>query len=62
MSAPLDIDTLELLADIQVDLRDQIARRQLKMELLDADTPIDDLVEAVDEFKRMCAALSWRAP
>ena len=62
MTAPLDLDTLELLADIQDDLRNQIARRQLRMETIDADTPIDDLIEARRGFKRMCAYLTWRSP
>jgi phage tail sheath gpL-like len=44
MSAPLDIETLEILADIKADLRSRIARRRLRMELLDADTEVDDLI------------------
>ena len=56
----IDLDTLELLADIKDDLRYRIAYRQLRMELVDANTSIDDLVKEVDEFKRMCAALTWR--
>jgi len=62
MTAPLDLDTLELLADIQEDLRNQIARRRLRTETIDADTPIDDLVGAGEEFKRMVAVLTWRSP
>ena len=56
----IDLDTLEILANIQADLRSGIARRQLRMELIDANVPIDDLIEAVEEFKRMCAVVSWR--
>ena len=82
MTAPLDIDaidlvaqlnaardqldrntdTLSLLADIQDDLRYRIRYRQLRMEAIDADTPIDDLVEEIAEFKRICAYLAWRSP
>ena len=55
-----DTDTLEILADIYDDLRRGIARRRLRMETIDADMPIDDLIEAVEEFKRMCVVLTWR--
>ena len=57
----IDLDTLVLLADIKDDLRYRIAYRQLRMEVIDANMPIDDLVEEVAEFKRMCAYLTWRA-
>jgi hypothetical protein len=53
-------DTLEILADIKDDLRSGIARQRLRMELIDANVPIDDLIDAVEEFKRMCAVVSWR--
>jgi hypothetical protein len=82
MTAPLDIDaidlvaqlnaardqldrntdTLSLLADIRDDLLYRIRYRQLRMEAIDADTPIDDLVEEIVEFKRICAYLAWRSP
>lgn len=82
MTAPLDIDaidlvaqlnaardqldrnpyTLSLLADIRDDLLYRIRYRQLRMEAIDADTPIDDLVEEIAEFKRICAYLAWRSP
>ena len=55
-------DTLSLIADIRGDLRYRIRCRQLRVEAIDANTPIDDLIEAVEEFKRMCAVLSWRSP
>ena len=58
----IDLDTLEILANIQADLRSGIARRLLRMELIDCYTPFDDLVDAVEEFKRMVEILSWRSP
>ena len=54
-------DTLEILTDIYEDLRRGIARRQLRMEAIGANVPIDDLIEAVAEFKRMRAYLTWRS-
>jgi hypothetical protein len=55
-------DTLELIAAIKEDLRRNIRWRQLKMEALDANVDISDLLEAVEDFKRIVAYLTWRSP
>ena len=56
----IDVDVLETLADIKDDIRRGIAKRLLIMETCDANIEIDDLIKDVAEYRRMCAALTWR--
>lgn len=56
-----DLDTLEVIADWKDDLRARIARTQLIFELCDCDVDFQPLVEEVQQFKKCCRCLMWRA-
>jgi hypothetical protein len=60
--APPDIEVLEIIAAWKEDLQARIRRDELRFELLDAELDFSDLQEEVEEFKRICGALMWRAP
>jgi hypothetical protein len=61
----IDLDAtteqLSFVADWKADLQRRIHRAQLIFMLLDVDHDFGSLAEEVQQFKRICRALSWRA-
>ena len=44
-----------------MDLSERLWRRRMIFELCDFDVRFDDLVTEVEQFRRVCRALTWRA-
>jgi hypothetical protein len=54
-------DQLEMIADWKDDLRRRIWRAQMIFELADFDHDFGPLQQEVEDFKRVCRSIRWRA-